>query len=188
MKRLKSTHEITCESTNSYTLITLLNYNTYQDKNDNANKQTNKQANKRLTNEQQTANKRVTTNNNTNKANNANNPNKNEENIVLGSYLEICAQGIEKFNSFASENNIPKVIESNEDREAAFAKAMNHKLFDLDELFEMAKSQPYLLGENKDNWKMSFDWLFIGEYWINVMESKYGIRRGKKKSSSREGY
>jgi len=53
LSKLKSTNEITIQSTNEYSLVTINKYNKYQD--------TNQQNNKRTTNEQQTNNKRVTT-------------------------------------------------------------------------------------------------------------------------------
>lgn len=54
LKHLNSTGEITHRSTNKYTVISVNNYDEYQDDN--------KQLNKRITNKQQTNNKRVTTN------------------------------------------------------------------------------------------------------------------------------
>lgn len=53
INKLKLTSNITSESTNNYTLITVCNWDKYQDDN--------KQHNKRITNEQQTDNKRITT-------------------------------------------------------------------------------------------------------------------------------
>jgi hypothetical protein len=76
IKRLKSTSEITSESTSRFTKITLCNYCDYQDEKRVANKPINKQSNKQLTNEQQTTNKQLTTNNNANNNNNDNNDNK----------------------------------------------------------------------------------------------------------------
>lgn len=73
IKRLKSTGEITSKSTSAYTIITICNYSKYQDDAPDANKQNNKPSNKRLTSKQQTANKRLTTNNNDNNDNNENN-------------------------------------------------------------------------------------------------------------------
>ena len=61
IKRLKSTSEITSESTNKYTIITICKYDYYQNLALETNKQTNKQTNKRATNGQQTNNKRATT-------------------------------------------------------------------------------------------------------------------------------
>lgn len=53
LTRLISTHEITKTTTNKYTVITINNYNKYQEYN--------KQANIQLTNKQQTNNKQITT-------------------------------------------------------------------------------------------------------------------------------
>lgn len=56
LNRLKSTGEITSKSTSSFTLITIVNYDTYQTISTKPNKQSNKQSNKLLTNDQQTSN------------------------------------------------------------------------------------------------------------------------------------
>lgn len=55
--KLKSTQEITSESTNKYRIITICNYDSYQD----GQTTTNKQSNNQLTNNQQTTNKQLTT-------------------------------------------------------------------------------------------------------------------------------
>lgn len=57
LEHLKSTNEITSESTNEFTIINVVNYSVYQDNDF----EINKQNNKRITNEQQTTNKRLTT-------------------------------------------------------------------------------------------------------------------------------
>lgn len=56
LNRLKSTGEITSKSTSSFTLITIVNYDTYQTISTKPNKQSSKQSNKPLTNDQQTSN------------------------------------------------------------------------------------------------------------------------------------
>ena len=73
LNRLKSTNEITSESTSKYTIITISKYDTYQDCSDDDNEEDNKENNKQITNEQQTNNKQLTTNkNDKNKKNNKN--------------------------------------------------------------------------------------------------------------------
>jgi DNA-binding transcriptional regulator YhcF (GntR family) len=57
LKRLENTGEITSKSTNKYTIITICNYDSYQELKD----ATNKQKHKQLTNDQQTTNKQLTT-------------------------------------------------------------------------------------------------------------------------------
>lgn len=64
LNHLKSTGEITIQSTNAYTLITICKYNTYQAYGDTGNQPTNQPPNQRLTSEQPTANQQLTTNKN----------------------------------------------------------------------------------------------------------------------------
>lgn len=61
INRLKSTGEITCETTNKYTIITICNYEEYQQNEKTSNKRSNKQDNKETTSQQQTTNKQLTT-------------------------------------------------------------------------------------------------------------------------------
>ncbi|MBQ2173906.1 MAG: hypothetical protein II453_02155 [Alphaproteobacteria bacterium] len=61
ISKLKSTGELTSKSTNKFTILTICNYDTYQDENFETNTQTNNQTNKQLTNNQQTTNKQLTT-------------------------------------------------------------------------------------------------------------------------------
>lgn len=67
LNKLKSTNEVTSKTTNLNTLISICNWDKYQDDN--------KQNNKPSTNKQQTNNKQITTNNNDNNDNNDNNIN-----------------------------------------------------------------------------------------------------------------
>ncbi|MCP4989360.1 MAG: hypothetical protein GY928_25875 [Colwellia sp.] len=61
LNKLKSTQEVTHKATNSFTHIRVSNYNTYHDYEKKTNKVSNTVGNKRITNEQQTDNKRITT-------------------------------------------------------------------------------------------------------------------------------
>ncbi len=65
IKKLKSTGELTSKSHSQHTVFTINNYDSYQG--------VNKQIDKRVTNESQTNDKRLTTNNNDNNENNENN-------------------------------------------------------------------------------------------------------------------
>ena len=60
LNRLKSTGEITTESTSKGTLINIENWDKYQIEIDDSNTESNEQINKPLTNDQQTTNKRLT--------------------------------------------------------------------------------------------------------------------------------
>jgi len=65
LKKLESSSDISQKSTNKFTTITIINYDTYNSENIEANKQ--------ITNKQQTDNKQITTNNNVKKEKNVKN-------------------------------------------------------------------------------------------------------------------
>jgi hypothetical protein len=56
LERLKSTNEITIKTTNKFSIITIINWATYQSREDDTNQQTNHQSNQQLTNNQPTTN------------------------------------------------------------------------------------------------------------------------------------
>ena len=56
LEHLKSTHEVTIQSTNRFSIATIVKFNDYQIESDTDNIQTNTESNKRLTNDQQTTN------------------------------------------------------------------------------------------------------------------------------------
>ena len=64
INRLKSTKELTTQSTRKYTLITVCNWETYQTQDESANQQTNQNFNPQLTNNQPTINQQLTTDKN----------------------------------------------------------------------------------------------------------------------------
>lgn len=66
LSKLKSTNEITIKTTNKYSIVTIVKYNLYQ----NNNKEITNKLTSKTTNEQQTNNKQITTNNNINNINN----------------------------------------------------------------------------------------------------------------------
>lgn len=78
LERLKSTHEITIKTTSKYTLISINNYDKYQDINTPINNQ--------ITNDQQSNNKQITTNKN----------DKNVKNEEKGIYISLSPNQIKK--------------------------------------------------------------------------------------------
>lgn len=94
IKKLKLTHEITCETTSRYSTITVNNYNLYQ--------QSNTQDNTQITYKQHTDNIRVTLTNNDNNVNNENNillGNTKNKNFIIPSLDEIKNYCIERDNN-----------------------------------------------------------------------------------------
>ena len=86
LNKLKSTNEITIKSTSLYSIITVNNWESYQ--------QSNQQSNQQITNEQPTDNQRITTTKNDKNVENENNdknitPDHQEINDILNLYAEI---------------------------------------------------------------------------------------------------
>lgn len=75
ISRLKSTNEITIETTNKYSVITIINWEYYQVFLNTNNQQNNQQLNQRVTSKQPTNNQQATTYNNVNNVNKVNNVN-----------------------------------------------------------------------------------------------------------------
>lgn len=88
IKKLKSTNEITSQTTNRNTLIIVLKYSVYQDYDIDSNKQNNTPNNKQITNKQHSNNKQVTTTNNVNNDNNDNSTLKEKNTKKEKSYFE----------------------------------------------------------------------------------------------------
>ena len=61
LERLKSTNEITIKTTNKYSIITICEFDSYQDAEELNDKQTNQLANQQSTNNQPTTNQQLTT-------------------------------------------------------------------------------------------------------------------------------
>ncbi|WP_099369561.1 hypothetical protein [Sphingobacterium sp. 1.A.5] len=108
LNKLKSTNDITIESTNKNSIITIVNYDFYQsiDDSQQAEQQTD---NNQSTNKQQTNNKRITTNKNIKKVKNIKND-KNEEEVSFLS--EPSSEEKKDFNDFStfSPKNIQEEI------------------------------------------------------------------------------
>ena len=108
IKRLKSTGELTHKSHSKYGIITINNYDRYQD----ANSQTNSQ----LTVSQQSANSQVTTNNNDNNENNENNKkyieaSKPEPRKRFGTHVLLLPEQYDKLGTEYGKDLIDSMIE-----------------------------------------------------------------------------
>lgn len=95
LNRLKSTNEITIQSTNRYSIITICNYDKYQILEDVDNQQTNQQTNQQLTSNQPTTNQQLTTNKNEKNEKNINNL------LLLTAHTRDCSLGFIQVDSVA---------------------------------------------------------------------------------------
>jgi len=99
LKRLKSTNEITSKSTNSFTIITVCNWQLYQSGASDINQQTNQQTNKRLTSDQPAINQRLTTNKNDKNIENDKKEKEERERAPVDNFLTKCIECMERKHS-----------------------------------------------------------------------------------------
>lgn len=119
----------------------------------------------------------INKNRNKNKSINYNNINKKDLESI-----NTLMSFVEKWNNFAEKNGIPKVIKLSPLRKSAMKKRLSEKEFDLDAIFKAIEEQPFLLGENKNNWKIDFDFVFLStNNYLKILEGKYKQSNNKNK-------
>lgn len=160
---------ITSETTNHGQLITIINYNTYQNVQSKSNKQSNNQPNKPVTNDQQTLNKQ---------------PNKDRTNKPLNkdntTIKEVCEKVLDYWNCELRESlNLSKDLILIDNRIKQIRTRFKKDIFknSYREVVEKIKGSSYLQGDNDTGWKCSFDWIFKNDSnWVKVVEGNYDRR------------
>jgi hypothetical protein len=152
INKLKSTNEITTKPTNKFTLVTVVNYDFYQD---DARKVTNKITTK-ATNEQPTDNQQVTTNNNDN--------NKKNENTTTVA-------------EFYNTLQLPKYQKLTDKRKSSInARVKEYGVDTVKEVLQKASESNFLKNERASNW-YNFDWLFNPNNFVKILENKYDSKK-----------
>lgn len=156
LKRLENEQQIEQQKTSKYRIITITNWDKYQDGEQQNEQQAN---NKRTTNEQQ-----ANTNKNDKNEKNDKNIKNNSAELPDGEDKNFRENLIGEFwNALADDCNLPKIkIPLTADR----IKKMKGPLQEFPEredwekiILEIPKNK-FNLGENDRNWKANFDWLF----------------------------
>jgi len=156
IKRLKSTNEVASQSTAQHTVFTMVNYDLYQEG-------ANEVANKGQAKGKQGA------------------TNKNDKNENNDKNKDICELIFDKWNeSFKGKLSIP--VKLNSKRRSAINGCINEMKstkFDFTSLqtwsdyFNHAAKSNFLMGENKDGWKMDFDFVITKSKLIKIVEGAY---------------
>ena len=156
LKSLKSEQQIEQQTSSKNRLISITNWEFYQQSEQQNEQQVN---NKRTTSEQQ-----VNTNKNI----------KNDKN----ERKDICQNILDLFNriccSFGRVKNITKsraeIIDNS---------LKTYSLNDFKKVFEKAEQSDFLKGNNNRNWSASFDWLIKEDNMAKVLEGKYDSKQNK---------
>lgn len=198
IKRLISTGEITYKSTNRYVVITICNYDKYQEIGNSINEQNNEQTNNQSTDEQRAINEQSTT---TKEVKNIRSKEYNIKDIKQesGSNDQLSsasdeAQAVEPEKPKAEKlpfkeikemwnetcPGFPKLFTISEARKnkmrlrIAEMGGLEKALPLIKQIFEKMQQSKFLKGDNKRGWKASFDWLFENDKnWVKVYEGNY---------------
>ena len=195
IKRLISTGEITYQATNRYAIITICNYDRYQENKSANNEQSNEQpntlptSNQRAINEQSTTSKEI--------KNIRNEELSISEDIDTKTSRETASPSASDEAQAATPNDkIPfKEIKDlwnsiciGYARMVVISDARKNKIRNrvaemggvekamplLKLVFEKAQASSFLKGDNKRGWKASFDWFFENDKnWVKVYEGNY---------------
>lgn len=183
LKRLISTGEITTETTNKYTKITICNYDSYQEFSFSSNEQNNEQPNIQATDEQRTNNEQTTT------------PIEDKNNRSI-EYINSIPIGIEPIESPTDQIpyskilklwngtclSFPKLTKITEPRKNKLrirlqemgGKDLDKAIGVLAEVFTQVEESNFLKGDNKRGWKANFDWVIKNPTnWVKIYEGNY---------------
>lgn len=150
LKSLKSEQQIEQQTSSKNRLISITNWEFYQQSEQQNEQQVN---NKRTTNEQQV------------------NTNKNIKNDKNGR-KDICQNILDLFNKICCSFGRVKNITKNR-AETISDSLKTYSVDDFKKVFEKAEQSDFLKGNNNRNWLASFDWLIKEDNMAKVLEGKY---------------
>jgi len=160
LKHLKSTSEITIESTNKYSIVTLVNYEEYQKKEDDNNQLNNQQPNIQSTSNQPASNQQVTTNKNIRTKECKNDKKKDIQTVI-------------DFYNF-HRGEMPRAIRTNDQRSKRILKLIDeYGLDDVLKTIRKACNISFLQGHGSNKWKGDFDFIINPNKFLRIMEGSY---------------
>jgi hypothetical protein len=157
LKRLKSTGEVASQSTNNYSIITINNYDIYQQKD--------KPKGKQGASEGQAEGKQRATNNNDKNEKN------DKEDILLW------------WNELATKYGLAKIDSITKVRKSHLNARLKEKEFNLDKISKKIEQSKFLQeGKSDSNWRFNFDWFIKNDTnYVKILEGKYDDKNTNKK-------
>lgn len=101
--------------------------------------------------------------------------------IIFNLKSEVIDYIITRWNEFATQFNLTtiKSIKNGSKREKSLFARIKEEGFDFEDLLIKISQQGYLLGDSKDGWTATFDWIFLPNNYQKVVEGNYLKRKGK---------
>ena len=197
LEKLVSTNEIAIKSTNKKTVIKVVNYTIYQDKENKNNQQNNQQSNHQLTNNQPTTNQQLTTDIDIKILRKKNNIYNNiledkssssvETDCESTSQLKIDFDYIKNYwNEHSGLKEITKITDTRKPN--VNARVKEHGLDNVYKMIDNISNSPFLKGESNRGFVATFDWCFKPKNFVKVLEGNYLDKQtnGKKGSSRKD--
>ena len=156
LKSLKSEQQIEQQTSSKNRLISITNWEFYQQSEQQIEQQVN---NKRTTSEQQ-----VNTNKNI----------KNDKN----ERKDICQNILDLFNKICCSFGRVKNVTKNR-AETITDSLKTYSVDDFEKVFKKAEQSDFLKGNNNRNWSANFDWLIKEDNMTKVLEDKYDSKQNK---------
>ena len=171
-KHLKSSGEITTKVTNKFTIVSIVNWEKYQGKEESVNRQNNTQPNNLLTLNQQSTN--------TIKENK--NIRKKEENIYSENPSVNGETLLRIKDAYNQQSNLRPCKSLTKGRMDKLLDRLNdYSEEEIISVFIKANSIPRLIGEDGSTWKADFDWLLDETNFIRVQEGYYDFKMSEEK-------
>jgi uncharacterized phage protein (TIGR02220 family) len=173
---LQSTSEITIRSTNKYSIITICNYELYQNEDNSNNQQI---PNKKLkTNQQLTTTKELK---NKEVINTSNEVLSTDGSVDHNPVVKINYQNLVDY--WNKRTNLNKIKVLSEKRKATVrARIKEHGKERFKEVIDKAGESGFLNGKNDREWKADFDWIMRPTNFIKILEGNYENKTEKKKN------
>lgn len=172
LKHLKMTNEVTIESTNRFSIVTIVNWEKYQINFKRVtNKTTNEVANKRPTSDQQVTTEKEYKNKELKNIKEE----IHKEEISINSY-EAVQELFNKICIFFKPCSV--ITKTRSDKLKILLKQFS--IEDIRAVFEKANNNTFLQGKNEYGWVATFDWLIEIDNFVKVSENYYGSSQTQK--------
>ena len=158
---LKTTNFLTIQPTNKFSIITIMNYEHYQNPKNYTDQVSDQQSDQQATSKRPASDHKQQCNNEKN------------ENI---SYVDWEQSTLTLWNSFCEKHpTLTKIREVSDKRRQHLKKRFERESFrGFAKILAAILEQPFLMGENDRKWKLSFDWLIENDTnYLKVLELRY---------------